>query len=102
VHGEARHVYEELAHPIGLDHAIDGNRRCRPIGVKDLQRVRRGLDGCTIELEPQLSFLAIEGSLVDVEYDHLAPVLLVALRESLECDAVDRFVKIWEELGKSP
>lgn len=27
--------------------------------------------------------------------------LLVALRESLECDAVDRFVQIWEELGGS-
>jgi predicted transcriptional regulator len=25
--------------------------------------------------------------------------LLIALRESLECDAVDRFVEIWEELG---
>jgi predicted transcriptional regulator len=27
--------------------------------------------------------------------------LLIALRESLECDAVDRFVQIWEELGRS-
>jgi len=27
--------------------------------------------------------------------------LLIALRESLECDTVDRFVQIWEELGKS-
>lgn len=27
--------------------------------------------------------------------------LLIALRESLECDNVDRFVKIWEDLGRS-
>ncbi len=27
--------------------------------------------------------------------------LLIALRESLECDSVERFVQIWEELGRT-
>lgn len=36
----------------------------------------------------------------DIKDANATADLLIALRESLECDAVDRFVEIWEELGK--
>lgn len=36
----------------------------------------------------------------EVRDPNAAADLLIALRESLECDAVDRFVGIWEDLGR--
>lgn len=36
----------------------------------------------------------------DIKDANATADLLIALRSSLECDAVDRFVQVWEELGR--